>query len=443
MNDLNRVNVLKKVIDEETGIIKYLIEGVLSHTDPSIRSMACVMADTTAYLPHQCNQRNGGAGFDKIHAMISSIGEGIERYCAAFSNKKDIILASYKELGDYAIHPSKWPLFSEKQYAEFKKLGIPYKKFTEDLKLTWVKGKSLLTGEERYVPAQFVYIPFNKRPDEESIGPSISTGMAFGESYEEAVYYGLLENFEREALSIWWMQMLPYPNVTANLTDNNLYEYFKRVVDPMWIKYIYTDFKVPVIVIIGVMNDVIFPDGQRYKALIMGSASRLSPFKAFEKALLEMGQAFPFYKYIAQSFPKNKKLESPNDIWDFDDHSRFWYLYTNKYTKQLEKWIGKGETIPLESITDLDRNNLHENLEFLKSLLNEKDMDAVVVDLTTPDIGSLGFKVVKVMIPELVPLEGAHLLRHLGAKRLYEVPKKLGFEYFEENKLNPLPHPSP
>ncbi len=433
---------LSYVVDEQVGIIKYIIPGVLSSTDPPIHSYACAMADTRAFFNHKCNERNGGAGFSYEQAITATIGEGIERYCAAIYNMDEIVFASWKELKDRALHPSRWALFSKKQYNKFKKIGLPYKEFTEDLKVSWVKGWYLVKEESVYVPAQFVYIPFARQREEVPIGPSISTGMSFGSSLEEAILYGLLENFEREALSIWWMQMIPYPNVVI---DEDYVEeflnYFKNVMSPLWIKYLYTEFGIPVIVIIGVMS-VLFPDGKRHHALVMGSAARLSAIKAYRKALLELGQTFPFYRYIAQSFPKDKQLDRPENIWDFDDHPRWWYLNTEKYINSVKIWVEKGNIKNLSELPDYDQNDTFKNLDFLKNLLSEKGYDPVIIDLTTPEISDLGFKVVKVMIPEFVPLEGGHLLRHLGAERLYKVPKNLGYEVFNEDEVNPLPHPS-
>jgi ribosomal protein S12 methylthiotransferase accessory factor len=80
----------------------------------------------------------------------------------------------------------------------------------------------------------------------------------------------------------------------------------------------------------------------------------------------------------------------------------------------------------------------------LQRHLAELGHEMYAVDLTTPDVASCGYFVVKVLIPSLQPLEGDHSHRFLGGNRLYTLPERLGYpgeRSFES--LNPLPHPYP
>ena len=68
------------------------------------------------------------------------------------------------------------------------------------------------------------------------------------------------------------------------------------------------------------------------------------------------------------------------------------------------------------------------------------------VDVTAPDVRSLGLRVAKVVAPELCALDVAHAARYLGGRAA--IPR-LHFQAglvdrpLEPADLNPLPHPFP
>ena len=78
--------------------------------------------------------------------------------------------------------------------------------------------------------------------------------------------------------------------------------------------------------------------------------------------------------------------------------------------------------------------------EVVKSL-QKNDIDIYYKELTTNDIKETGIKVVKVVAPSLIDLNKSHIYPRLGAKRFFEVPKKLNLKYSEN--LTDLPHPFP
>ncbi len=77
--------------------------------------------------------------------------------------------------------------------------------------------------------------------------------------------------------------------------------------------------------------------------------------------------------------------------------------------------------------------------------LNAKDLNVVVKDLTTVDVDEAGFKVVRVVVPGMQPLDVNHARRYLGGTRLYEVPCQMGLKSqpLAEEELNPFPHMFP
>jgi ribosomal protein S12 methylthiotransferase accessory factor len=68
----------------------------------------------------------------------------------------------------------------------------------------------------------------------------------------------------------------------------------------------------------------------------------------------------------------------------------------------------------------------------------------VLVNLTTPDVGGLGFSVMRAVVPGFHPLQLGHRLRALGGRRLWTVPQRLGHPGITPSTGdNPAPHPYP
>ena len=434
---------LRAAVDSEVGIIKQLIPGVLAPEDPPLFSYAGVMANTRAYNEHLCNQRNGGAGFSDLQARVSAVGECLERYCASFYDPDALVLASWKELQDEAVHPAQWSLFDQEQYRLFRSLGWDYKPFTEETKVRWVRGWSLTEERPRFVPAQIVYIPYRPIEGEDIVSPSISTGMAFGGSWDEAICYGLYEHFERDALSLWWLRQLPVPNIDLDHPAvRHLSSLFAGTVARFWLKYATLDFNIHVIVVLA-LTTVRMTSGQRKQTLVMGSSARLDPRRALNKAFLEMGQAAPFHRFLLDRDPARTFCGDLRDLLGFDDHSYYWLNNTERLMAGLD-FLAEGGRIGLDSLDHLDQGNDPDNIRYLLAMLRSKSIEAVAVDLTTPDVSALGGRVCKVLIPSFQPLEGAHLMRHLGGARLWQVPVALGYlpAHPPARHINPLPHPS-
>jgi hypothetical protein len=86
------------------------------------------------------------------------------------------------------------------------------------------------------------------------------------------------------------------------------------------------------------------------------------------------------------------------------------------------------------------------SLRRILEILEEKNLEVAYVDVTTPDIQELlsdKTKAVKVIIPELqTPYFPSEQFKYLGGRRLYEVPKLLGYRIDEPkiNEFNKAPH---
>ena len=79
-------------------------------------------------------------------------------------------------------------------------------------------------------------------------------------------------------------------------------------------------------------------------------------------------------------------------------------------------------------------------------LLKAAGLEVIVVEITTPDIREIGMRVVRVLIPGMVPLHGVYKFPFLGSKRLAQFPmlgsSNQGNGHGPQD-FNKYPHPFP
>ena len=62
--------------------------------------------------------------------------------------------------------------------------------------------------------------------------------------------------------------------------------------------------------------------------------------------------------------------------------------------------------------------------------------EVIAVDITTDEARQVGMHVVKVLVPEAMPLSFVHNARYLNTRRLYDVPRIMGRRVHDEAHLN-------
>jgi ribosomal protein S12 methylthiotransferase accessory factor len=68
-------------------------------------------------------------------------------------------------------------------------------------------------------------------------------------------------------------------------------------------------------------------------------------------------------------------------------------------------------------------------------------METIAVDVTTPDVRDFGIVVVRVIVPELMPISFTHHVRYLAHRRLYQAPYTLGYGIRTEETITDDPIP--
>lgn len=439
IDNAKNVEILKKcsmIVDKKTGIISECIEMMNECFDPKIFFYTTLMADTSKYDGYlKCHSNNGGAALTRNDAMLAAIGESVERYCSSIYDHEKLCFASFEELCEKAVSPYEWALFNNGQY---EKRNFKFVRFDEKTKVNWVKGYSITENCEKYVPANFVYLPYISEPHEEVISPCISTGLAAGTSVESAILSGIYEAVERDAISIMWLNKLSMP-VINNIKDTRILEdSYKKYFECDRAEYklidITTDIGIPVIFSIKYFKSA------KGVSSSCGAACRLDPEQAALKAMTEAAQGAKWIQFLHVQDWMWGYNDDFSDITDFQDHI---HLYS------LPEMVGGLGFVSASSVKknlnemkNKSANCVKKDIRKCVDMLKAVGREVIVVDVTTPDIKETPFRVVKVLIPGLQQLNGDHNYPFLGGDRLFNVPSKLGYAKVVDS-YNSAPHPFP
>jgi oxazoline/thiazoline synthase len=364
-----------------------------------------------------------GKGTSLVKAKVGCVAEAIERYFCANHQLHPEYFLTYKEVKDEAIHPQILLNFSSKQYSNREKTNgecspfqwVPFP-FDETKEIHWLRMCSLNSFKERYIPSAYCYM-HHRNPQELLMCPADSNGCACGNSLEEALFYGISEVIERDAMAIWWYNCLRRPTVDLDSFSNeamkniansihNQGRHF-RVID------ITTDIDIPAIAAVSWKKD-----GSR---IVFGTSAHLDPQIAIVRALSELHQGLS-----KDHFSQNTDISSVHP--DERDFVR-WLLH-----EKIEQHPFLTEENGKKRVTDYPERIHHkdflDDIQVYFERLRARFLDVYALNLT-PLHSPMA--VVKVIIPTM-----RHFWARYGEGRLYQVPVLLGdfLAPVKESELN-------
>jgi ribosomal protein S12 methylthiotransferase accessory factor len=417
------------------GIVGRAVKSMHGTDESCVPNAACRVASARQTLGATTVEYGSGAHPDPARARAAAIGEALERYSATFVPLETLRLTTARELGAAAVYPQRFALFHPLQHAS---PGFPFQPFADDTPLHFVEGASLADGNRVYLPAQLVYL-CPPAPTEPVICYATSSGLACAPTFEEAVLAALLELVERDAVMLAWNNRLSLPLLDWS-GDHRLLALEQRFFRPTGLRYAVIDgscfLDVPVAVAI-----VHGPSGSQ-AALALGAGCAATVAEACLRALAE---SFGVYRWLRMRADGGETgpLPKPEAIQTFDDHMRY---YARDEQARLAAFLDASlERTPVSEVRPLASSSPRGQIDTLVAKLAARDVHAYAVDVTAPDVASLGVRVARVVAPELIPLDVLHTARFLGGQRLYTaahevglLPAPLGF--FD---INPHPHPFP
>jgi ribosomal protein S12 methylthiotransferase accessory factor len=376
-----------------------------------------------------------GKGWTERQAMLSALGEAVERYAAYHWDPRRTFLAPWRAVGQAAISPADLVLYSDEQYG---RSDWPYAPWTADQEVTWIRGVELPSRLEVALPASLVYLVYPTPRAEDYFAPATSNGLAAGPSLDAAILSGLYELIERDALLVTWMNRLPA--VEVEVTDDgpagaSVVRHYRRFGVEVHAFLMRTD--QPAAVVMALASD---QDSKR-PARLIGMGCDLDPDLAFSKAVFELCQARPSESNRYREHPPAGRLKGYGDVRTLEDHPAFFCLPENSH--EFEFLWGAGDKRPLRTLTDHSTGTVAGDLATCVDALTAAGHRVAYVDLTTPDVASVGMRVVRALAAGLQPIHFGSGQERLGGERLLDLPRRLGFRgrRCTLDELNPCPHP--
>ncbi len=371
-------------------------------------------------------RRSGGKGKSIEQARISALAESLERYSGVFDGTEPRLRATFRELGEAAIHPNLCMSFSDRQYAERDKYDakthrlrwVP-ERFREDATIDWTPLWSLSTDQVRYLPTSSCY--YGYRSSDPLFSRADSNGCASGSVLEEAVLQGLLELIERDAVAIWWYNRLRRPAVDLATSKDPyvplMLQHYRGLQREIWALDITSDIGVPTFAAVSRRVD------QAEEDLIYGFGTHLDPSVALSRALTEINQAL-------EAVPAANGPASSRTYRASPDAVNWWRTTTKANTA----YLAPDPAVAARHVSDFkdhSSNDLLQDVVTCRGLLAERGIDVLVLDQTRPDVD---FSVVRVVAPGL-----RHFWPRFAPGRLYDVPvsERWISRKLNESELNP------
>ncbi|MFB7155416.1 YcaO-like family protein [Lysinibacillus sp. NPDC056232] len=420
-----------------SGLITPPIKLPQSPGDPEYNIYTSFLGDLN-YMRLFKNRNHGnpmkidGSGGDTLidNARIKAMAEAVERYSSSVYSDDQFIYASANELGDEALDLDSIPLLSDEEYNH---PYCPLKRPDKDKKIRWVKGISLTTQKEMYIPAIMVYLYIPYLNDDERFWLPISTGCAIHENYEKSIINSINEVIERDAISLTWLNKLELPKLEINpeVLPEWCFDYYKRTEQHPFIQTYYFDATTD-LGISSIYSLQVSKYNEKLTSMVM-CTTELDPLIAFSKITREGASA----RIALQN--RTLKGNDFNQFYEVMDGALYMGQASNassfNFLKQSES------TSKLSEMKNLSTGSDQADLKKLISILKKKGHEIFAVDLTTDEAKRAGLKATRVIIPSLQPLSFAYRAQFKGTSRLFQAPVNMGYKIRTEDQLNKNPQP--
>lgn len=356
-----------------------------------------------------------GAGCSTVFniALMSSIGEAIERYCG------NIYSNNYYEMSIREIQKSNEPylpsdIFVRYDSSCYEEDSFPFKEMSDDDVVHWEYGTDLFSECKYLVPRSLIYVNYIDEKNKWNF-PNLS-GLASGTTQKMAIESAILEIVERDASIRWWYKNSKFRLVSQE--NSNQFEFTSFQIDSI----------VPTVATYLV--------DRNEKIVVIGFASRFDLSMAKEKSKAEAVQLHqnalnllknnvfeddPVSKYLkphrkdrkySDSFRRDKK-----DMYDLI-HNIQYCLDEHVYSKLTSKILRECQNKDSDLVA---YNSEINSIDKLLSYLKGKNYKVIVKDLTSSDIQKMGWYVVRVLIPGFylnaptayLPIEYSKIVRNL------------------------------
>lgn len=379
-------------VDRRTGVISDLF--IEPPDDPRV-SLPII---ATAAPPHVM-ERDGslhrlpigwGKGLTISGAVLSAVGEAIERYSASILDPEKIVWKRPDELEGDVLHPCGLSLYSDEQYDRD---DFPFVRFDSNIPHPWVCGSWLNNSSPVWLPAMVVFLSIELRR-EQLIAQGTSNGLAASTSKDDAALRAILELVERDAFMSTWLTASPTQRIQL---DDTLDPLLRKVLEGIEVFGATVEiYSLPASVIGTTVLCLAFGDAEQYPGVTFGLGCDLDPRAALRQAVLELGQTGPYLRRMMKS-KLLKPAEDPSGVREMLDHAA--YYFPKERASAFDR-LRSQETISLRELKSVSTRSL----EDCAAALDEARVRMALVDVTSADVATGPFSVMRAVSPDLQPI---------------------------------------
>lgn len=427
-----------ELLDARTGMVNPPMELPADSGSAPIIVYSSALSRLQNALPHiELRSDDGlimsgsGSSIRREPARAKAVCEALERYCNISFNPTAVRVATRNELGEDALDLG---LFHRGEDSEYKAVSS-HIRASNDLKMRWVKGHSLISGRELWVPFSAIYIatPY-KYPGEAFVIP-ISTGSGLAASYARAAVAGTLELVERDTLSLVWLQKMRLRMIDISTSQNPELVERAQMIAASGIEQFFFD----------ATTDIGFPTAylvqrapNRNLHILVMAATRLN----MEDAIIRVMDEASSSRIALEALARQPPLYRPDDFRSFTrltDGAVFYADPANEHA--FDFLLRDAPVVKLDALQTPRVASDVEMIDHVVASFQRSGLELVCVDLTTPQLSQVGLRSVRMLAPQLMPLTINYNMKYGATPRLYQAPERMGLKVHAFDELNSWPQP--
>ena len=429
-------DALDLVCDPRVGIVAALDPLRAEPGAPDFAHCAARTSDPSALRGERGPFTVTAAGLDRTQAAARALERALARYCAALYERDGLPLAAPAEATFRCIKPGGFALYSAAQYAE---PGFPFVPFEAGTPVRWASVIDLESGQQIFLPAAFVWHPFNyiRSGGDLPIVPATTSGLACRETLAAAALAGLCEIVARDGLALFWQSQTAPPQMRTDSLPKPLAAIvarFEKTGDRVAILDVTSNHR------LTSFATVLLSDKTERPAFVFAAAAGLDPEATIGEALLALAETRRIAQDVRRLRPPPSSANRWEDVVEWHDHLNFAADPFNR--EQLAFIVSSDDRRSFFDYDSTSAGSVEPDLEACITHVKSSGHEVYAANLTSDDVAALGLAVCRVVIPGYLPILPGHRLRSLGGARLYEVPQKLGYRGIPRGSGgNPAPHP--
>lgn len=425
-----------QLVSEHCGIVVHFSALARDATEPPLPQVWRARLANHCFLSEvkDTHLACSGKGSTKESAWASCLGEAVERYSGGCWDAQELVLARRSELDGRSVNPADLGLYRPEQYAT-----LPYSPYRDDSVLRWVRGRSLVRGDEIWLPALAVFMEYQAHGPDDYLFPITSNGLAAGPTLADAVLGAICEVLERDSVLLAWQHRLPGLRHDAHTHPDadvrHLAEAYRRRGVELALYRLPTDH--PVAVFLGVAFQ---HGGYGGPYATVGMGADLDVAKAARSAALEVGQVRPAFRERCRTHDSARIAElvaNPSQVKSLEDHA---LLYADPAMAAAFEFLERdsAEWPPSEPASPPGAS-----LALLLDHFRATEQEVVYVNLTPRDLEPLHLFTARAVLPGFQPIWFGHHEARLAGRRALDWPARVGVKprATDAGTMNPLPHP--